>query len=133
MFGLRPVTFQKRRSNRLRDWPHDWYLAHNYLQGDTIPSNPSMVWVEGDTFRMGSDRHYPEEAPVHRVTVDGFWIDRTPVTNAQIHVMGLTSWRSAVPSKLVYPRLAHTENSRSMLSVADQIRAIDEGSAHPAC
>src|SRR4051795_13679478 len=30
MLGLRPVTFQKRRSNRLRDWPHDWYLAHNF-------------------------------------------------------------------------------------------------------
>jgi formylglycine-generating enzyme len=32
---------------------------------------------------MGSDRHYAEEAPVHRVAVDGFWIDRTPVTNWQ--------------------------------------------------
>jgi len=32
---------------------------------------------------MGSDRHYPEEAPAHRVSVDGFWIDRTPVTNRQ--------------------------------------------------
>ena len=32
---------------------------------------------------MGSDTHYPEEAPAHRVSVDGFWIDRTPVTNAQ--------------------------------------------------
>ena len=31
----------------------------------------------------GLGRHYPEEAPVHRVTVDGFWIDRTPVTNRQ--------------------------------------------------
>ena len=40
-----------------------------------------MVFVPGGTFRMGSDRHYPEEAPVHRVRVDGFWIDRTPVTN----------------------------------------------------
>jgi hypothetical protein len=32
-----------------------------------------MAWISGGTFRMGSDRHYPEEAPVHRVTVDGFW------------------------------------------------------------
>jgi formylglycine-generating enzyme required for sulfatase activity len=42
-----------------------------------------MVWITGGTFRMGSDRHYPEEAPVHSVTVAGFWIDRTPVTNAE--------------------------------------------------
>jgi sulfatase modifying factor 1 len=38
-----------------------------------------MIWIPGGTFRMGSDHHYPEEAPAHRVTVDGFWIDRTPV------------------------------------------------------
>jgi sulfatase modifying factor 1 len=44
---------------------------------------PSMIWIAGGTFRMGSDHHYPEEAPVHRVTVDGFWIDPTPVTNRQ--------------------------------------------------
>ena len=33
-------------------------------------------------FTMGSDRHYREEAPPHAVTVEGFWIDRWPVTNA---------------------------------------------------
>ncbi|KRR00781.1 formylglycine-generating enzyme family protein [Bradyrhizobium valentinum] len=42
-----------------------------------------MIFVPGGTFRMGSDHHYPEEAPSHRVSVDGFWIDRTPVTNRQ--------------------------------------------------
>ena len=42
-----------------------------------------MIRIPGGTFRMGSDDHYPEEAPVHRVAVDGFWIDRTPVTNRQ--------------------------------------------------
>lgn len=42
-----------------------------------------MVFIPGGTFRMGSDHHYPEEAPSHRVAVDGFWIDRTPVTNRQ--------------------------------------------------
>ncbi|MGI8971975.1 MAG: formylglycine-generating enzyme family protein [Dehalococcoidia bacterium] len=37
--------------------------------------------VAGGTFRVGSNEHYAEEAPVHRVTVDGFWIDRFEVTN----------------------------------------------------
>lgn len=41
----------------------------------------SMVWVAGGTFRMGSDDHYPEEAPAHPVSVDGFFMDRAPVTN----------------------------------------------------
>jgi formylglycine-generating enzyme required for sulfatase activity len=45
-----------------------------------------MVWIAGGTFRMGSDHHYAEEAPVHRASVDGFWIDRTPVTNRQFKV-----------------------------------------------
>jgi formylglycine-generating enzyme len=43
-----------------------------------------MVWIPSGTFRMGSDKHYAEEAPVHRVTVDPFWIDRTQVTNRPI-------------------------------------------------
>jgi len=42
-----------------------------------------MVWIPGGTFAMGSDAHYPEERPVHPVTVDGFWIDRCPVTNVR--------------------------------------------------
>jgi sulfatase modifying factor 1 len=41
-----------------------------------------MAAVPGGAFLMGSDRHYPEEAPARRVLVDSFWIDETPVTNA---------------------------------------------------
>ena len=42
-----------------------------------------MVWVSGGTFLMGSNDFYPEERPVHRVTVDGFWMDKHTVTNAE--------------------------------------------------
>ena len=38
-------------------------------------AHPGMVWIPGGTFLMGSDKHYPEEAPAHEVTVDGFWMD----------------------------------------------------------
>ncbi len=41
------------------------------------------VWIPGATFRMGSDDHYPEEAPAREVTVDGFHIDRHQVTNRE--------------------------------------------------
>lgn len=42
-----------------------------------------MVFIQGGTFRMGSDLHYPEEGLVHHVNIDGFWIDGAPVTNPQ--------------------------------------------------
>ncbi len=41
-----------------------------------------FVSLPGGTFRMGSERHYPEEAPVHRVTVGPFSMRTTAVTNA---------------------------------------------------
>jgi formylglycine-generating enzyme required for sulfatase activity len=39
-----------------------------------------MVWIPGGEFLMGSEDFYPEERPVHRVLVDGFWMDQSPVT-----------------------------------------------------
>ena len=42
-----------------------------------------MRWIPGGTFAMGSEDFYPEERPVHRVTVDGFWMDEKPVTAAE--------------------------------------------------
>lgn len=66
-----------------------------------------MVRVPGGTFRMGSDRHYPEEAPSHRVAVDEFWIDTTPVTNAAfaafVRATGHVTFAETVPDPRDYP------------------------------
>ncbi|MFL5134216.1 MAG: formylglycine-generating enzyme family protein [Microvirga sp.] len=66
-----------------------------------------MVFIPGGAFRMGSDRHYPEEAPVHRVAVDGFWIDRAPVTNAQfrrfVAATGHVTFAEIAPKAEEYP------------------------------
>jgi len=71
------------------------------------PPAPDMVWIPGGTFTMGSDRHYPEEAPAHRVSVDGFWMDRAPVTNAQfarfVEETGYVTLAEKAPDPRDYP------------------------------
>ncbi|MDO8421803.1 MAG: formylglycine-generating enzyme family protein [Parvibaculum sp.] len=47
---------------------------------DSAGAHPGMVYVPGGTFEMG-DTVYPEEGPLRKVSVKGFWIDRTEVTN----------------------------------------------------
>jgi formylglycine-generating enzyme required for sulfatase activity len=66
-----------------------------------------MVHIPGGVFRMGSDRHYPEEAPVHRAEVAEFWIDRTPVTNRQfkefVRATGHVTFAETPPDPTNYP------------------------------
>jgi len=50
---------------------------------DIIRAPKDMVWIPGGEFSMGSEDFYPEEKPVHRRTVEGFWIDQHPVTVAE--------------------------------------------------
>ncbi len=52
-------------------------------EGREPPPFENMVWISGGTFMMGSDNHYPEESPAHEAEVDGFWMDRFCVTNAE--------------------------------------------------
>ena len=75
--------------------------------GEARGPQPGMEWIPGGSFQMGSDRHYPEEGPAHRVTVDGFWIDRTPVTNALfrlfVEATGHVTLAERAPSAADYP------------------------------
>jgi formylglycine-generating enzyme len=69
--------------------------------------SPDMVWIPGGTFRMGSDRHYPEEAPAHVVTVSAFRIDSHPVTNRQfkefVQATGHVTAAEVPPDPKQYP------------------------------
>ncbi len=48
-----------------------------------VADTNGMVWLSGGTFWMGSADGRPDELPVHEVKVDGFWIDKTEVSNEQ--------------------------------------------------
>ncbi len=46
------------------------------------PAPEGMVWITGGEFSMGAEE-FPDAQPWHRVSVDGFWMDKTEVTNDQ--------------------------------------------------
>jgi len=73
-------------------------------QGD---DNGDLVWIAGRTFVMGSNDHYPEEAPAHPVAVDGFWIEATPVTNRKfqefVKATGHVTLAEKAPDPKDYP------------------------------
>jgi len=87
--------------------PHLLEMPHHGAFERKASPRQNMVWIAGGTFRMGSDRHYPEEAPSHRASVDGFWIDRTPVTNREFHdfvnATGYVSFAEIEPDPKDYP------------------------------
>jgi len=60
-------------------------LCEDYggLPPEAQTPHAGMVRLPGGRMTMGSDVHYAEEARTHEVTLDGFWIDRHDVTNAQ--------------------------------------------------
>jgi len=54
----------------------------DYIE-DCEGMNLKMIWIEGGTFQMGSNDGRDDEKPVHEVTLDGFWLGETPVTQLQ--------------------------------------------------
>jgi len=67
-----------------------------------------MKWIAGGAFDMGSDEPmFLDARPVHRVAVDGFWMDETEVTNAQfaefVKATGYMTVAERVPRAEDYP------------------------------
>src|SRR5881296_2874178 len=76
-----------------------------------------MVWIPGGEFSMGAavngqgNHEMPmasnDSGPVHRVRVDGFWMDTTPVTNEQfekfVKATGYVTVAERTPTKEEFP------------------------------
>lgn len=70
----------------------------------TAPAK-AFAAVEGGTFMMGQEDVYREEGPAREVTVDGFWIDTTEVTNAQFAEFAKATGYVTVAEKPVDPAM----------------------------
>jgi formylglycine-generating enzyme required for sulfatase activity len=66
-----------------------------------------MVALAGGAFNMGSDRFYPEEAPVRSVQVGAFRMATTPVTNGEfarfVEATGYVTLAELPPDPVDYP------------------------------
>ena len=66
-----------------------------------------MVWIPSGECVVGSDAHYLEERPAHRVSVNAFWIDECPVTNDQfarfVDATGYVTFAELPPDPADYP------------------------------
>ena len=81
------------------------------------PAPQGMVWVPGGEFSMGASDpgdlgHLPmgtvsDTQPIHRVYVDGFWMDRTEVTNEQfaafVEATGYITVAERTPTAAEFP------------------------------
>jgi formylglycine-generating enzyme required for sulfatase activity len=67
----------------------------------------NMSWIPGGTFQMGSNAFYREERPVRSETVEEFWIDTYPVTNAEfrrfVEESGYVTFSERAPLAQMYP------------------------------
>ncbi len=81
-------------------------LASDFASEATCPAPPDApVRIEGGSFMMGQDNIYPEEGPVHEVSVDGFWIDPHEVTNGQFAAFVAATGYVTLAEKPVDPAL----------------------------
>ncbi len=74
------------------------------MSASPVAPAPDMVEIPGGTFRMGSDAHYPEERPVHDVTVDGFWMDEHVVTVSEFRRFVKATGHVTVAERAARPR-----------------------------
>lgn len=73
------------------------------------PAPEGMVWIPGGVFYMGDPSpEFPDATPIHKVAVDGFWMDKTEVTNAQFEEFVKATGYVTTAEKPLDPKLFPT-------------------------
>jgi formylglycine-generating enzyme len=85
-------------------------LVQTYVVGAEDPKKDApegMVAIPGGTFLMGTDNGPADQRPQHEVTITGFWMDKTEVTNAQflnfVKATGYKTVAERFPDPKKYP------------------------------
>ena len=90
-----------------------------------------MVWIPGGKFTMGSESAdaRPVEGPEHEVTIDGFWMDETEVTNAQfrefVDATGYVTRAEKVPTIEEFPGADYEEIKDMLKPGANNFHSTD--------
>ncbi len=88
---------------------HQGALQQGRLEVNTA-RRASMIWVSGGSFLMGSNDFYPEERPVRKESVSGFWMDPYPVSNAEfrefVNATRYVTFSERPPDPAIYPDAA---------------------------
>src|SRR5258707_528885 len=86
--------------------------AATHVRQATVNSSSrtnGMVWIPAGTFSMGSDDGQPDERPIHDVSVQGFWMDATEVTNEKFEefaqATGYVTVAEQKPDAKLYPQV----------------------------
>ena len=114
---------KSRQAESVQATPKSGELASGFEPTIPNPGSPSeptpvgMVWIPGGEFSMGSNSESEsicslpgvtrDAVPVHRVYVDGFWMDETEVTNAQftkfVEATGYVTVAETKPTQEEFP------------------------------
>jgi formylglycine-generating enzyme required for sulfatase activity len=110
MFGLIPkLTGAKNVANTANTANSTTNTTPNATPNPPTVSTADMVEIPGGTFKMGRNAGSENQRPEHEVTVNGFAMDRTEVTNAEfLDFMKASSYKPSTGEKF----LAHWENGK---------------------
>jgi formylglycine-generating enzyme len=101
LFGILLTTF----------WVSKEALRIKHLRDATVaassPLSGDMVWIAPGKFTMGANDGQEDEKPLHDVKVDGFWMDKTEVTNEQfarfVAATGYVTVAERIPTATDFP------------------------------